>query len=248
MKSLHEVNDDGRKLHIGAAATYAEAEAALGSIDDDIGELLRRLGAKQVRASGTVGGNIANGSPIGDTPPLLIALDAKLHLRKGRTRRTIALEDFFIAYGKQDRAPGELVTGVTAPRLNKSQHLRCYKISKRFDQDISALLGAFRFTVRGGRITEARIAFGGMAATPKRATLAERALLDTRLRDRDAWQGAVTALAQDFRPISDMRASAGYRIQVAQGLLVKALTEVAGKPSATTRVVGQRGGDLERVA
>ena len=176
VRALHEIKDDGRKIRIGAAATYAEAEQALASIDDDVGELLRRLGSKQVRASGTIGGNIANGSPIGDTPPLLIALDAKLHLRKGRVRRTIALEDFFIAYGKQDRAPGELVTGVTAPRLNKSQRLRCYKISKRFDQDISAVLGAVRLTLRGGRITEARIAFGGMAATPKRAKAAEQAL------------------------------------------------------------------------
>ncbi len=248
VKMLHEVKSAGRKLHIGAAASYAEAEDALAAIDSDVGELLRRLGSKQVRASGTVGGNIANGSPIGDMPPLLIALDARLHLRKGRARRTIALEDFFIAYGRQDREPGELVTGVTVPRLNKSQHLRCYKISKRFDQDISALLGAFRFTVRGGRVKDARIAFGGMAATPKRAALTERALADMRLRDRDAWHGAVTAMAQDFAPIDDMRASAGYRIQVAQGLLIKALTEVAGTSSGVTRVVGVRGGELERVA
>jgi xanthine dehydrogenase small subunit len=248
VKSLHGIRYDGRKLNIGAAATYAEAENALASIDSDAGELLRRLGSKQVRASGTLGGNIANGSPIGDSPPLLIALDARLHLRKGRARRTIALEDFFIAYGKQDRAPGELVTGVTVPRLKTTQRLRCYKISKRFDQDISAVLGAFRFTLRGGRIVEARIAFGGMAATPKRATLAEKALAGVRLRERDAWQGAVAAMAEDFAPIDDMRASAGYRIHVAQGLLIKALTEVAGKPSTATRVVGLRGGELERVA
>lgn len=248
VKSLHAIAEDADAVTIGAAATYAEAEAALGGIDPDIAEMLRRLGSRQVRASGTVGGNIANGSPIGDTPPVLIALKARLFLRRGETVRDIALEDFFIDYGKQDRAAGELVTKVTVPKLDNDEVFRCYKISKRFDQDISALLGAFRFTIKGNRIRNARIAYGGMAATPKRALAAESALQGAKLKDRSAWENAAAALDRDFSPIDDMRASAGYRIETAKSLLVKALIEVAGEDTSRTRVTGIRGGELESVA
>jgi len=225
-------------VRIGAGATYAQASEALGSIDPDVAEVLRRLGSRQVRASGTVGGNIANGSPIGDTPPVLIALGAELELMTAQATRTMPLEQFFIAYGKQDRARGELVSAVTVPRLKANQHFRAYKISKRFDQDISALLGTFRLTVEKGRITEARIAFGGMAATPKRATATEAALAGVKLSDEASWVVAMDALEQDYQPISDMRASAGYRLSVGRNLLRKALVEIAGK--AGTRIVGRR--------
>ena len=181
--------------------------------------MLRRLGSKQVRATGTVGGNIANGSPIGDSPPVLIALGATIELRHGDARRTLALEDFFLDYGRQDRAPGEILTRITVPRLGSDEHFRCYKISKRFDQDISALLGAFRLRVHRGRVAGARIAFGGMAATPKRAPATESAVTGLRLRDPASWPGAAAALAEDFSPIDDHRASAGYRMRVARSLL-----------------------------
>ena len=171
--SLHEVRETSDRIEIGAAATYTEAEDALRGIDPDVGEMLRRLGSKQVRAAGTVGGNIANGSPIGDSPPVLIALDASIALRRGERRRRLPLEDFFLGYGRQDRAPGEILTRIIVPRLAAGEHFRCYKISKRFDQDISALLGAFRFRIEKDRVTEARIAYGGMAAVPKRASNAE---------------------------------------------------------------------------
>ena len=238
--SLHEVRDAGDRLEIGAAATYCEAEAALGGIDPDVGEMLRRLGSKQVRSTGTIGGNIANGSPIGDSPPVLIALGATIELRHGDARRTLALEDFFVDYGRQDRAPGEILTRITVPKLGAGEHLRCYKISKRFDQDISALLGAFRFRVHRGRVTQARIAFGGMAATPKRALETERAVAGVRLRDAASWPAAADAIAEDFSPIDDLRASAGYRMRVARSLLLKALAEVAGRPSVETRITGFR--------
>src|SRR5439155_5252884 len=142
---LHAITDTGDMLSLGAAATYSEAERHLSAIDPDVAEVLRRLGAKQVRASGTVGGNVANGSPIGDMPPMLIALGAALHLRHGNDMRKLAIEDFFIAYGKQDRKPGELVWCLDIPKLKRNEAFRAYKISKRFDQDISALLGAFKF-------------------------------------------------------------------------------------------------------
>ena len=238
--SLHEVRETDDRVEIGAAATYAEAEAALGGIDPDVGEMLRRLGSKQVRAAGTVGGNIANGSPIGDSPPVLIALGATIELRHGDTHRTLGLENFFLDYGRQDRAPGEILTRITVPRLGADEHFRCYKISKRFDQDISALLGAFRFRIRRARVTEARIAFGGMAATPKRAPATESAVTGLRLRDPASWPAAADAIARDFTPIDDHRASAPYRMRVAVSLLLKALTEIAGRPTSETRIIGLR--------
>ncbi|MBN9021203.1 MAG: xanthine dehydrogenase small subunit [Rhizobiales bacterium] len=169
VRGFDQVADTGSELMIGAGATYARAEPYLRALDPDLGELLRRLGSKQVRAAGTMGGNVANGSPIGDTPPVLIALDAVLELRKGTDERAIPIETFFIDYGKQDREPGELVTGIVIPKLQKNHIFRCYKVAKRFDQDISSVMGAFRFTIgTDGAVTEARIAYGGMAGTPRR--------------------------------------------------------------------------------
>ncbi|MGQ0485362.1 MAG: xanthine dehydrogenase small subunit [Hyphomicrobiales bacterium] len=241
VKELHEIADGRDRLSLGAAVTYAEAEPYLAALDPDFGETLRRLGAKQVRASGTVGGNIANGSPIGDTPPMLIALGATLHLRHGETMRQMPLEQYFIAYGKQDRKAGELVWRVVIPKLKANEVFRSYKISKRFDQDISAVMAAFKFTLEGRRIAAARVAFGGMAATPKRASLAEAALAGAALDIAASWSNAILALAEDYRPISDMRASAAYRLDVAQALLRKALIETAGRTSRDTRLMGLRG-------
>jgi xanthine dehydrogenase small subunit len=238
---LQEIADDRDTLSLGAGVTFAEAEPYLAAIDPDFGEALRRVGAKQVRASGTIGGNIANGSPIGDTPPMLIALGAELHLRHGETLRQMPLEQFFVTYGKQDRKPGELVWRIDIPKLKPNEVFRSYKISKRFDQDISAVMAAFKFTLEGRRIASARIAFGGMAATPKRATRAEAALAGEALDTAASWGNAILALAEDYQPISDMRASAGYRLEVAQALLRKALIETAGRASRETRLVGLRG-------
>ena len=245
---LAELRESGRGFRIGATVTYAQAEGAMAAIDPDLAELFRRIGGRQIRAVGTIGGNIANGSPIGDTMPALIALDTTLHLRRGQATRSLPLEDFFIDYGKQDRAPGEFVTGIDVPRLAPGDVFRCYKISKRFDQDISALLGAFRFTVDGGRVALARVAFGGMAATPKRAAATEAALEGLPLDDAQTWDAACEALATDFRPIDDMRASARYRLETAQALLRKALHEAGGEASAATRILGLRPEEAERAA
>ncbi len=196
---------------------------------------MRRFGSVQVRASGTVGGNIANGSPIGDLAPALIALGGRVVLRKGATTRVLPLEDFFIAYGKQDRAPGEYVLAVEAPRLADRQHYRAFKVSKRFDEDISAVMLAARIDVEGRRIAGARIAYGGMAATPKRAANAERALVGANLDEPRELARGLAALAQDFAPLTDMRASAAYRMTVAANLLEKALIEISGA-GAPTRI------------
>ena len=241
VRGLDQVEDTGYELVVGAAATYAQVEARFREIDPDIGELLRRLGSRQVRASGTVGGNVANGSPIGDTPPILIALNATVELRKGKRVRSMPIEDFYIDYGIQNRESGELLTSLLVPKLNSAHIFRCYKVSKRFDQDISAVMGAFRFTIDpDGTISEARIAFGGMAGTPRRASGAETALRGTVLRDSRAWARAFTALREDFAPLDDHRASARYRSETAHALLGKALIESAGTSSDRTRIVGQR--------
>ena len=232
---LDEIADGADGVRFGATATLAQSAPHLQAVHPDLGLLMARFGSRQVRESGTIGGNIANGSPIGDLAPALIALGARVELRKGTATRVLALEDFFIGYGKQDRAPGEYVGALLAPRLAANEAYRAFKVSKRFDEDISAVMAAFRFTLEGERIASARIAFGGMAATPKRALGAEAALVGARLSDRTSWSPAIAALAADFTPLSDMRASAAYRSKVAANLLVKALAEVAGA-GAPTRI------------
>jgi xanthine dehydrogenase small subunit len=232
---LDAIEEGADALRIGACATLVNAAPHLAALHPDLGELMRRFGSRQVRESGTVGGNLANGSPIGDLAPALIALGARLELRRGETSRVIPLEDFFLGYGKQDRGEGEYVRAVTAPRLRASEAFRAFKVSKRFDEDISAVMGAFRFTLQGRRVAAARVAFGGMAATPKRGALTEAALTDVSLDDPASWTKARAALAEDFAPISDMRASSAYRSEVAANLLKKALIEVAGS-AAPTRI------------
>ncbi|HEY1781723.1 MAG TPA: xanthine dehydrogenase small subunit [Roseiarcus sp.] len=222
-------------LSIGASVTLEDVMPRLGEIHPDLGELLRRFGSKQVRVSGTVGGNIANGSPIGDLAPALIALGGRVVLRKGNGTRALPLEDFFIAYGKQDREPGEFVVAVEAPQLAAGQHYRAFKVSKRFDEDISAVMLAARFDLDGREIVSARIACGGMAATPKRAEQAERALAGASLDSPATWRRAREAINEDFTPLTDMRATAAYRKTVAASLLEKALMEISGA-SAPTRI------------
>jgi xanthine dehydrogenase small subunit len=240
VRGLDAIEDLSDAVTFGAMASHAMAIPYLAAIDPDLGEMMRRFAGTQIRTVGTIGGNIANGSPIGDTPPALIALGATLRLQKGGAERALALEDFFLAYGKQDRAAGEFVRSVRVPKLKANERFRCYKISKRFDQDISAVLGAFKFTLAGSRLEAARIAFGGMAATPKRAREAEAALAGADLKNETSWQPALTALSRDFTPITDQRASATYRGDVARALLRKALIEVGGTPTQNTRIVGVR--------
>ncbi|WP_264786466.1 FAD binding domain-containing protein, partial [Gluconobacter cerinus] len=225
-----ERTDEG--LTISAAVTYQEAKPFIADLLPDAAEMIRRLGSTQVRNSATVCGNIANGSPIGDGPPMFIAAGATLHLRLGNERRSMPLEAYFIAYGKQDRRPGEFVEAVTLPVPEKDVQFRAYKISKRFDQDISAVLGAF-FMRRNadGIITSVRLAYGGMAATPKRAANAEAALLGRRW-DEATLDAARAAIAQDFTPLTDMRATDWYRRTVAANLLTRFFEETTGGPQA----------------
>ena len=224
----------------GAAVSLARAAPVLGSIDRDIAEVLRRFGSIQVRASGTVGGNIANGSPIGDLAPMLIAMGAEVELRRGEEVRRLPLESFFLDYGKQDRKPGEFVRRLLVSRLPPATQFRAYKITKRTDEDISAVLAAFCLTIDDGRVGAAKVAFGGMAGIPKRAKRLEESLRGLALADARRWRAAAEALNEDFTPLTDLRASAAYRRRVAGNLVVKALAEMAGVPSDVTRITDTR--------
>ncbi len=233
---LRAIRETDEAIEIGAGARYSDAYGRLAKLWPDFGEVLRRLGSTLIRNSGTIGGNIANGSPIGDSPPLLIALGATLTLRQGETTRSMPLEDYFLAYGKQDRQPGEFVLSVSIPKPKPGAVFRACKISKRFDQDISALCGAFHLSMDGDRVTSARIAFGGMAATPKRAAACEAALTGQSF-DEATLDRALAALDSDFAPISDMRASAAYRSAAARGLLRKLWLETNGDAVGTGGLV-----------
>lgn len=214
-------------LRVGAMTTLSELETALAPHYPSFCQMIRRYGSTQVRNAATIGGNIANGSPIGDGPPALIALGARLHLRKGAYRRDIALEDFFLEYGKQDRAPGEFVEAITIPL--KPDRLKCYKLSKRYDQDISAVCGCMAINVQYGHVASARIAFGGMAGIPKRAAQTEAALTGSPWSEQTL-RAAMQAMTVDYQPLSDMRASAHYRLQTAQNMLLRYWHEDLGTP------------------
>ncbi|WP_062015572.1 xanthine dehydrogenase small subunit [Aureimonas sp. AU4] len=230
---LRHVEEGPHALYFGAAVTHAEARPHLARLHPDLDELMRRFAGYQTRNSGTVGGNIANGSPIGDLAPALIALGARVHLRRGDAMRQLPLEDFFLAYGRQDRQPSEFVVALEVPLLDPAERYAVSKISKRFDSDISAVLAAFKLRFEGDVVAEARLAFGGMAGTPARASTAEAALLGRRF-DREAARDAAEALAEDFQPLTDMRASAGYRLLVAGNAIERFRLELEG--SVPTRI------------
>ena len=230
---MQQIEITADNIRIGAGVTLDALGKAMRDLHPSFAEMIRRYGSAQVRAAATIGGNIANGSPIGDGPPALIALGARLHLRQGDTRRDMALEDFFVAYGKQDRAPGEFVEAITIPR--QTDQLRCYKLSKRFDQDISAVCGCFNITVDAGHVVEARIAFGGMAGVPARASAVEAALIGHPW-DEITITAAMPAFATDFSPLSDMRASAAYRTEAAQNLLLRYFHDMNGQSVSVLEV------------
>ncbi|TRO28827.1 xanthine dehydrogenase small subunit [Pseudomonas sp. ALS1279] len=227
-----EVTDSA--IEIGAAAALSDCYEALSREYPDFGELLHRFASLQIRNQGTLGGNIGNASPIGDAPPLLIALGAQIALRQGNTRRILPLQDYFLDYKVTARQEAEFIEKIIVPRAQANQAFRAYKVSKRLDDDISAVCAAFNLTIVDGVVTEARIAFGGMAAIPKRASACEAALVGS------AWypgviERACNALGEDFTPLSDFRASKEYRLLTAQNLLRKFFLEQQS-PEVETRV------------
>ena len=218
IRELNEITSDDDTLSIGAAVTYAAAFESLCEAFPEIAPYWLRIGGAQIRNMGTIGGNIANGSPIGDTPPLWIALGAKLVLNHMGQRREIALEDFFLDYGKQDRKAGEIVEKIIIPKRN--QKLFVEKVSKRPEEDISTVAMAMSLHLDDNVIRDACIAYGGMAATPKRAHSVENTLRGKAFNEENMRQ-AIQALGEDFSPISDARASRDYRLKVAGNLLLR---------------------------
>ncbi len=236
VRELREIEDTADAISFGAAVTYTEALPVVEALYPSFGTLLRRIGSRQIRNLGTIGGNIGNASPIGDTPPCLIALGATLVLASASGTREIAIEDFFLDYRKTDLRPGEVIRSVRLPKPRPGEHFRVYKVSKRYDQDISAVVGAFALRLDGARVAAARVAFGGMAATPKRARAAEAALAGA-IWSEAAALAAGEEISSDFAPIGDHRASAGYRLTVARNLFVRLHRDLAGT-EADLEVVG----------
>lgn len=235
---MKEIEETPVAIRIGAGVTYSEFAPVIAAHFPGVEDYVLRIGGWQIRNAGTIGGNIANGSPIGEMPPLLIALGARIVLRHGETRREIALEDFFIDYGKQDRAPGEFLEAIVVPKTGGAI-LAAYKLSKRASADISAVAAGFRVEVRDGRIATARVAFGGMAGVPKRARHAENALIGQPFA-AESFEAAARAVAQDFNPLSDFRASLAYRHAVAANFFRRFWLEQAGleAPVRLNRAVG----------
>ncbi|VWX46684.1 xanthine dehydrogenase small subunit [Novosphingobium sp. 9U] len=231
VEELRAIDETPDSLTLGAAVTYAQAHAALGRLHPDMGELVRRIGGLQVRNAATIGGNIANGSPIGDGPPALIALGATLTLRSTQGRRTMPLEDYFLDYGRQDLRAGEFVESLSVPRPAPETVIHIAKLSRRFDSDISAVCGAIALTLRDGLIAEARVAFGGMAATPRRAAACEAALMGQPF-THTTMTVAGQALRQDFAPLTDVRGSADYRLEAAANLLYRLFAREQGQATS----------------
>ncbi|TWC19045.1 MULTISPECIES: xanthine dehydrogenase small subunit [unclassified Pseudomonas] len=231
LKRIERFDD---RLEIGAATTLSDCYEALKAEYPDFGELLQRFASLQIRNQGTLGGNIGNASPIGDSPPLLIALGAQIVLCKGQVRRTLALEDYFIEYRVTARRESEFIEKIIVPRASAEQAFRAYKVSKRLDDDISAVCAAFNLRIDDGVVRDARVAFGGMAAIPKRAKHCEAALIGAPWND-STLERACAALAEDFTPLSDFRASKEYRLLGARNLLRKYFIELQ-TPHIETRV------------
>lgn len=234
-RDLRNVERTATQFTIGAAASLADAFAALGEDYPELDEAWVRFASVPIRHSGTLGGNIANASPIGDSMPALIALGATLVLRHGDARRELPLEAFYLGYQKTARVPGEFLSHVRVPRRRDGLTLRAWKISKRFDQDISAVFACFALALDGDRVSAVRIGCGGVAPIPVRARVTEAMLLDQPWTEATA-ASAATTLAGEFTPIDDMRASAAYRRRVLGNLVLRLWHDAGAKSAAALRV------------
>lgn len=231
---LNQISITDGQITIGAAVRLAAAADALSDVYPELDEIWERFASQPIRNAGTLGGNIANGSPIGDSMPALIAIGATVTLASVRGHRELPLEKLYVGYQKKDMEADEIVGSIRIPARPGGLKLASYKVSKRYDSDISAVCAAFVMQLSEGRVAVCRIAFGGMAATPRRAHATEAALLGQPW-NADNVRLAMSALATDFKPLSDMRASAEYRLTVAQNLLWCFFLEY---PTAATAVQG----------
>jgi len=232
VQALATLRDDDGALEIGAAVSLTDAFAALVAHYPSLAELANRFASPPIRHSGTLCGNVANGSPIGDSMPILVALGATLLLRRGARTREVPLDAFYVGYRRNVLERGEFVAAVRVPPAPRTmagteRHVAAYKVAKRFDQDISSVSAGFVVDVRDGAVVAARLAYGGMAATPKRAAALEAAITG-RPWTHASLRDALPALSGDFAPIDDFRASASYRLRVAGHLLLRLHAQSVG--------------------
>ncbi len=241
VEELTTIEETDSEIIIGSALPYSQFIDTLHHYYPDLGDMIERIGSKQVRNNGTLGGNVGNASPIGDMPPALIGLGATMTLHLNGSERTILVEDYFVDYKKTVLMESEFIKSIQIPKPKAGQTLKLYKISKRLDDDISAVLAAFFIETKveqgGQKVTNVRLAFGGMAAIPKRGAAAEAALLGKDLTKESVAQ-AKAALTDDFQPMTDVRASDKYRMTVAQNLIEKCYLEL--QSSYTNKVIETR--------
>ncbi len=234
VSDLNSLHHDETHCYIGANTTYTQAEPMLAELYPEFLQLMQRLGSRQIRNKGTFGGNIANASPIGDTPPVFIALGAELELASAQGYRWLPVQDFFLSYKKTDLRAGEYIRRIKVPLLAKNEVLKVYKISKRLEDDISAVLMALKLRIENNKVVSARSGFGGLDGIPRPSTKLEQALQGSDLGEADFYR-AGAALEKDFKPLDDVRASAEYRLGVCRDLLRKCALELTDT-STLTRV------------
>jgi len=230
MNSIRELNyikNNGKYIEVGASTPLIDLEYYMQKHYPDFTKILKRYGSPQIRNVGTVAGNIATASPIGDCLPLLLSLNAQVVLQDLKKTKTLFLDSFFINYRKTKLKKGQFICSIKIP-LSTKNIFKAYKVSKRFDDDISSVCAAFNFEIKENRVIKARIAYGGMAAIPKRAIFCEKILLKSLINEKIIYR-AKEALEKDFKPISDMRASRLYRMEVAKNLLEKCCAEIKQK-------------------
>jgi xanthine dehydrogenase small subunit len=229
---LGKIEDTDENITVGSAVTYSQFLPIIDQYYPEFGQMIARIGSTQIRNRGTLGGNIGNASPIGDMPPVLIALEADVILQRSDKQRKVAVEDYFTGYKQTLLLESEFIKDIIINKLQQGEELKVYKVSKRFDDDISTVLAAVKIKIENKKVMSIRIAFGGMAEIPKRATQCELALLDKRF-NQENFTLAQQALTKDFQPMSDVRASADYRMKVAQNIIQKCYLELKNKDCIT---------------
>ncbi len=227
VEKLNFIKKSRNLLEIGATTSLFEFQNIIKNYFLDFYDILKRYGSLQIRNVGTVAGNIATASPIGDTLPLLLTLDAKIVVQGKNQKKIFSLSEFFISYRKTKLKKGEFIYSIKIP-INKDNIFKAYKISKRFDDDISSVCGSFSFLIKKNKITKAAIAYGGMSAIPKRASEIEKKLINSEFTE-NSFSNAIDLINKDFSPLDDMRASSEYRLAVAKNLLLKAFYEIKNK-------------------
>jgi xanthine dehydrogenase small subunit len=238
VEELSQISVTTTHIEIGAAVSLSDAMLPIIDQYPEFEELFLRFASPPIRNAGTLGGNIVNGSPIGDSMPALMVVDTMLVLRCGDQKRPMSINDFYVDYQRTALQPGEFLERILVPLRQEDTQVQSYKVSKRFDQDISAICGAYALRRNAAGIADIKIAYGGLAAVPKRAIRCETALTG-REWNEDTVQSGVEWLDQDFSPISDMRSSAEYRRQVCGNLLRRFYLDSTGNGSPRVYAYGR---------